>query len=131
MTKFVAYYLKSAKYLSFETMSFSLYKTQNEIPRVLESSIFLNIILRYINAVKRKHIGLMKRRKPCYTQISKWYSEIFKKNCSYLIILEFPSGSKKGKGVENKKRALLMVLRAHFWFPKALLNLKVCNIFNM
>ena len=37
----------------------------------------------------------------------------------------------KGQGAENKKRALLIFLRAHFWFPKALLSLKVYDIFNM
>ena len=38
---------------------------------------------------------------------------------------------KKGQGAENKKRALLIFLRAHFWFPKALLSLKVYDIFNV
>ena len=38
---------------------------------------------------------------------------------------------KKGQGVENKKTALLIFLRAHFLFQKALLNLKVYDILNM
>ena len=40
-------------------------------------------------------------------------------------------GPKKGQVAENKKRADLIFLRAHFWFPKALLSLKVYDTFNM
>ena len=44
---------------------------------------------------------------------------------------EFPPASKKGLGTKSNKRALLLFLRAHFCFPKALLNLKVYDTFNM
>ena len=46
-------------------------------------------------------------------------------------LAEFPLRLKKGQGTENKKRALLIFLRAHFGFPKALLSLKVYDIFNV
>ena len=36
--------------------------------------------------------------------------------------------AQKGQGAENKKRAPLIHIRTHFWFPKALLTLKAYDI---
>ena len=40
-------------------------------------------------------------------------------------------GLKKGQAADNKKRALLIFLRAYFLFSKALLNLRVSDTFNV